>query len=483
MFFSVVWLHAHALVDCDAKPTDVSAQGVHLAYAGDASSAIAISFFTCGAPADNATLPLATFESGVQVTGTSRSYYSRWHHDIVVDELEAGRTHEYTVQLGKSGTPSAAFSFATSPRTEGAFAPFGVVVVGDMGVNNSDATIARIAALTKSGQSNATVHVGDIGYGDDHAMKLEPSSGRAYEAVYDLFQAKIEAVASAAPYMVCPGNHDVSCHVLGDTGCPEQQRNFSAFRNRFDMPSLVSNATDDAGRSVENLWYSFTVAGIHMVSISTESDFSGAPTTPKTLIGGGKGGGFGDQLAWLERDLARARASRAVQFIVVYGHRPWYASKTSDWPLNAPKHIQAAFEPLFARYRVDVYMCGHKHYYERVARASGGKANAVNGTTMIITGAAGNNEGLDEGKGVGGLIVAANYKDEGFGLLDLINATALRWRYISSASGALVDEAIFASRAPARKSRGAALMRSSSLRGAGARARAAATPPPSVAEL
>jgi 3',5'-cyclic AMP phosphodiesterase CpdA len=310
-----------------------------------------------------------------------------------------------------------------------------------MGVNNSASTITRMAAMAEQGDINATIHVGDVSYADDSKIVIEPSSGRGYEAIYDLFQASIEPVSAFAPYMVAPGNHDVSCHVTGDLGCPQQQRNFTAFRRRFVMPSRASGAVDEAGRSVENMWYSFEVAGIHFVSVSTESDYHKAPTSPDTFVGGGKGGGFGDQLGWLKRDLDKARASKTVRFIVVYGHRPWYASSTSDWPLLTPTHAQAAFEPLFREFRVDLYVCGHKHYYERTVPAYRGERDDRDGTVTVINGAAGNNEGIEKkGKGSDALIVAANYAEEGFGVLDLQNATALRFRYILSASGDVADE-------------------------------------------
>jgi len=175
------------------------------------------------------------------------------------------------------------------------------------------------------------------------------------------------------------------------------------------------------------------------VSIDTESDFPDAPTTPNTLIGGGKGGGFGDQLSWLRDDLARAR--NASEFIVVFGHRPWYSTdgKWNDWPIRAPVHIQAAFEPLFHEFAVDLYICGHKHYYERAERAFQDKPDP-NGTIQIINGAAGNNEDIQKGKGNVDLIVASNYETQGFGELTYDSQTkSLTWSYLLSNTGKVVD--------------------------------------------
>ena len=240
-------------------------------------------------------------------------------------------------------------------------------------------------------------------------LPIEPSSGSSYEAVYDLYQNAIQPFAAAAPYMVAPGNHDVTCHAIGDIGCPQGQRNFSAYRYRFRMPSVESGAVvpplpssmppvanvvlgeagvlADSGRenlnlrseggrgrssssrqgnhragpgnhgvvspavnAHHNMWYSWNVGAVHFVSLSSETDFTGSPTTPHTILGGGAGGGFGDQIAWLEGDLAKAKADPDVSWIVAIGHRTWYSTITIDWPLLSQKHVQKAFEPILHKY-------------------------------------------------------------------------------------------------------------------------------------
>jgi len=185
---------------------------------------------------------------------------------------------------------------------------------------------------------------------------------------------------------------------------------------------------------------------VHFVSISSETDFPKSPVTPHTIFGGGAGGGFGDQLGWLRNDLAAARKDPMVKWIVAMGHRPWYGTKSLDWPLFTPRHVKAAFEPIFHEFNVDLYLCGHKHYYERTQAAYNGKADA-NGMVQIINGAAGQNEGIDQGGGVGqGLVVAANYNETGYGELSVLNSTSLRWRYLLSAGGEVFDEVVLHTR-------------------------------------
>ena len=54
-------------------------------------------------------------------------------------------------------------------------------------------------------------------------------------------------------YHVCPGNHDITCHDYGDEFCPEELRNFSVYRQWFNMPSSVG----------PNLWHSFDFGNTH----------------------------------------------------------------------------------------------------------------------------------------------------------------------------------------------------------------------------
>lgn len=435
---------AASRVDCDVSPMSMVPQGVHLAYAGDASTRMSVSFFTCGSGGDSPVVNLLDGGEGVVQEGSTSQYFTRSHYDVVLSGLQPGTSYSYTVSLG-SGEQSAPFVFKTASEG-GSNAVFTAGFVGDMGVNNSHATIARLSERAAS--YDFTAHLGDVGYGDDFhvALNIEASSGRSYEAVYDLFQQSVEPVAAAAPYMVMVGNHDVSCHILGDVGCPKAQHNFSAYRHRFRMPSLESGASP---LPHHNMWHSWRAGSVHFVALSTETDFPGSPTSPLTLVGGGAGGGFGDQLSWLRSDLVAATADPSVTWIVAMGHRPWYATTGTDWPLLAPRHVKHAFEPLLHEFGVDIWLCGHKHYYERTVAAFKGKADP-SGTVTIINGAAGNNEGVEKGNGVGGLTAAVSYTAEGFGELTQLNATALRWQYMLSEDGSVVDELVLTPRARIR---------------------------------
>ncbi|GMH96451.1 hypothetical protein TrST_g14207 [Triparma strigata] len=409
-----------------------SPKGVHIAFAGV--NSITISFYTTlDTGEDN--LPWASI-ADKNFTGSTTKSKSRYHHDVIVSDLEPGEVYEYITGVGSASSEPFTFHMIDNKSTK-----FKTAFVGDMGVNNSQATIDL---LTKNRDQYAWVHhVGDVSYADDFDVKIEPSSGDGYDDVYDLFQDELEKLAASTPYMVSPENHDVTCRVTSDLGCPEQQRNFSAFRERWRMPSIESGSS-----TVEhhNVWYSYRIGNAHFVSIDTESDFPNAPTKPSTKIGGGAGGGFGDQLGWLKNDLKEANEDESVDFIVAMGHRVFYSSSITDWPLLAVKHVKEAFEPIFHEYNVDLYVCGHKHFYER-GKPSFEDKEAEGGTTQIINGAGGCNEGVQgEGKGKAHhLIAKGNYESTGYGELE-VDGKEMTWRYILSESGSVDDEIVIKSR-------------------------------------
>ena len=172
-------------------------------------------------------------------------------------------------------------------------------------------------------------HLGDVGYADD-ALLHEPLTW-AYEAAWDEYMDQAcGAFASRAPYMVLPGNHEAECHspacVAEYASRALKLSNFSAYNARFRMPSSESGGS-------ASMWYSFDVGPLHVVALSTESDFPGAPDV--CHVPGASCGGFcdalgcGDWRPWLEADLKSVNRS-ATPWVVVGGHRPLYSLRTVD---------------------------------------------------------------------------------------------------------------------------------------------------------
>jgi len=197
----------------------------------------------------------------------------------------------------------------------------------------------------------------------------------------------MEKIFNAKPYMVSPGNHEAECHspnCVANRNHMENLRNFSAYNARWHMPSSESGG-------VLSMWYSFDYGPIHFISLNTETDFPDAPEGEYGgggSIVGGKAGHFagdGEYLRWLEADLSEANKNRANRpWIVAMGHRTWIFGQSE----SADPMVEDAHKPLFDKYGVDLYLAGHQHSYSRHIPVNGG-------TPVVVTGAAGCDEGLD----------------------------------------------------------------------------------------
>jgi acid phosphatase type 7 len=351
--------------------------------------------------------------------------------------LKPGQKFFYAV--GSTGAFSRVFS-AVVPKTRDASIQngFKVAMKGDEGLLESFFTLPRVNDLATTGAVDWVYHVGDIGYANDYAEKLSHLDKNIYEWVWDEYMTRIEPATTAVPYMTCPGNHEWDC---SSQVCNWFAANFSAYRNRFAMPRVGTEWTKNG----TNMWFSFDYGSVHFVSISTESDFKGQPFPDH----------FGDQVAWLDQDLARARKDPKTQFIVVIGHRPLYCSNkeyssSTGLPIGVYRSIQLSFEELFHKYDVELFMVGHVHAYERTHPTYKSKISP-GATTYIVNGAAGNQEGLDDWpwswhtpRPVWSAKV--HYFETGFGVLSVEGSKAdpkqaqLVWRYYASFTGDLLDE-------------------------------------------
>ncbi|RLN98303.1 hypothetical protein BBJ28_00027215, partial [Nothophytophthora sp. Chile5] len=114
--------------------------------------------------------------------------------------------------------------------------------------------------------------------------------------------------------------------------------------------------------------------------------------------------------------------------------------------------VQAAFEALFIKYKVDVVLTGHQHYYERQLPIANNAA-VMDGVSddyktytnpqapvYILTGAAGNVEDLtDAPSGTAPWNAAVDYTHFGYSTL-AANHTMLSWKFIASSDKSVTDE-------------------------------------------
>eukprot|EP01089_Gocevia_fonbrunei_P002093 TRINITY_DN1207_c0_g2_i1.p1 TRINITY_DN1207_c0_g2~~TRINITY_DN1207_c0_g2_i1.p1 ORF type:complete len:431 (+),score=86.79 TRINITY_DN1207_c0_g2_i1:104-1396(+) len=359
----------------------------------------------------------------------SASYYTKaFTHHALLEHLAENTRYHYRCKTVSSWTE---WSYFTTPNASFTHA-FQIPVYGDMGVTNSQNTINQIEKLITKNRNNELsenipfiLHVGDISYADDR-------NSDEYEKIWDQWFAMMENVTRYIPYMVNPGNHEIEA---GKPILPYSQF-FVDYNYRFKMP-LAGSLTPYYERP-HNMWWSMDHQNVHFIALSSETDFEKSPFAPK----------FGNQLAWLKEDLIKAHANRKnVPWIIAMGHRPLYSSASGSYVQDMLPILRAAFEDLFHEFKVDMYLCGHVHAYERtwpVYRNQTVQKN-YNDPQALVTltaGAAGDIEGMSNGwlDPIPDWSVLHNGIRETYGMLHIVSDTELKWELFDSKTNGVVDQ-------------------------------------------
>lgn len=226
----------------------------------------------------------------------------------------------YCYEIVEDGqTPARGFRTAPSEDSVG---PVRFIAFGDSGTGED-------AQYTLTAQMQTVPFDLMIGLGD-----LAYDSGTLDEFESNFFAVYAELLRNF-PMFPASGNHEYRT---------DEAR---VFREVFVLP-------ENGGEKGKERWYSFDYGPVHFVALDTE------------WIGSA-------QADWLRRDLAK----NTRPWVVVYGHRPAYASGHH----GSDENIQEVFGPIFREFRVPVVFAGHEHHYER--------SKPIDGTVYIVTGGGG----------------------------------------------------------------------------------------------
>ncbi|OAC98418.1 hypothetical protein MUCCIDRAFT_75579 [Mucor lusitanicus CBS 277.49] len=292
--------------------------------------------------------------------------HSQFMHTFISKQLEPSTIYKYKIETkGKDQRIFVSNTYEFHTPQEDA-SSFKFLATGDLGVANA-VSMPVFKELAHNHDYDFVAIMGDQGYNLDD---FNGTKGDQYMNFAQDFYASV-------PLLTTAGNHEAAY-------------NFSHYKNRFDLMPYHESDFDDA------MQYSIDYKSLHLVSFATEVFFEGSDAQVQT------------SLQWLEQDLIRASRRRAkVPWIIVIGHRPLYCSilsnpdcKENAETLRFGHSKQHGLESLLVKYNVDMYLCGHKHNYERTFPVR-------NDTTLtrsyhnapsffqVITGNAGNYEGGD----------------------------------------------------------------------------------------
>ncbi|VAI15510.1 unnamed protein product [Triticum turgidum subsp. durum] len=298
-------------------------------------------------------------------TGTTAVYsYLLYHsgniHDAVVGPLKPSTTYYYRC----SSDTSREFSFRTPPSV----LPFTFVIAVFKVSYNGMRTRIHAGDLGQTEWTNSTLqHIAAA----DYDMLLLPgdlSYADLDQPRWDSYGRLVEPLASARPWMVTEGNHEVEKIPL------IERHPFKAYNARWRMPY-------DAGASPSG---------------------------------------------WLQADLAGVDRGKTA-FVVALVHAPWYNSNKAHQ--GEGDGMRDAMEALLYGARVDAVFAGHVHAYERFARVYGDKEDQC-GAVYVTIGDGGNREGLAE-KYIDPQPKTSVFREASFGhgRLQVVNVTHALWTW------------------------------------------------------
>lgn len=215
---------------------------------------------------------------------------------------------------------------------------FHFLVLGDWGRNGEfyQKPVARqMAIASKTLGGDMVVSVGDNFYPDGVASVQDPQWNASFESIYSQYDLN-------KPWLVALGNHDYY-------GNYEAQIEYSKISRRWVMPSTYFSRT------------------YKLKGGQGEVLFLVIDTNPFISKYQNYKGNIGDnvrkqdpqaQLEWLNAQLANASSS--VRWIFVIGHHPLYSGGVRK-EAKETEEIRVLLEPIFQKYKVDAYFCGHEH--------------------------------------------------------------------------------------------------------------------------
>ncbi|MCO5610087.1 hypothetical protein L7F22_064322 [Adiantum nelumboides] len=371
--------NASAFLDCGDAVRGVRLRCVHVSLAGP--NGARVSWITID-PSSPSFVVFGT-TSGLYdkiAYGDSDSYKLLFYrsgqiHNVVLQNLSSS-----TVYFYKCGGEGLEYAFTTPPPVD-TNAPITFAIAGDLG--QTDDTRSTLNHIQQS-DYDVLLLPGDLSYAD------------YYQPLWDTFGTLIEPLASSRPVMVTQGNHEKE-------NLPLLLDPFRSYNTRWRMPYKESG-------SDSNLYYSFEVAGVHVLMLGSYTDNSRDSS----------------QYKWLQTDLAKVDRNKTPWLIALL-HAPWYSSNSKHQ--GDGEEMRKSMEFLLREAKVDVLIAGHVHAYERTANVFNGRSDSC-GIVHITVGVGGNREGLAcsflSPTPQWSLYREASY---GHGILKMVNATHALWSW------------------------------------------------------
>lgn len=195
----------------------------------------------------------------------------------------------------------------------------------------------------------------------------------------------------------------------------------------------------------DQLWYSLGVGPIYFITLNTEVFYSVPDQLDK-------------HMTWLRDEFWKVNRNREQHpWLIVLGHKPLYSSAVDgdeedterDCSSEATCNIRSKLEDFFYEQGVDLYICGHRHNYERTwptYRMKSFQQNYKNpkAPIYITIGAMGHEYVTDSivKQAVWSAFSTSDSQKELYGKLEVLNATHLMWDVYAASNNEKVDSVL-----------------------------------------
>ena len=277
------------------------------------------------------------------------------------------------------------WSFTTPPQVGIESLPYRLGLVGDLG--QTEHSLSTLKHLQEH-HTDSVILAGDLSYAD------------GYQPRWDTWGRLVTPATASQIWMFTEGNHEIE----PTDGAPD----FLAFSSRFHMPHETSG-------SASPLFYSYEVAGAHVLMLGSYVDYSRDS----------------EQFKWLKLDLASIDRARTPWVIAVF-HAPWYNSNYNHY--GDGEEMRRSMEQILYEYAVDVVVAGHVHAYERSKHVYDNEEDEC-GPVYINVGDGGNREGLDFDYFKQPSWSAYRDPSYGHGILDMVNSTHAHFSWYRNQDG------------------------------------------------
>ncbi|HZZ76691.1 MAG TPA: tartrate-resistant acid phosphatase type 5 family protein, partial [Puia sp.] len=214
--------------------------------------------------------------------------------------------------------------------------PFKFIVFGDWGRNGEDnqKEVARqMGIVAKKFKPDFIISTGDNFYPNGVRSTRDHNWLASFEDIYTAHSLQTD-------WYVVLGNHDYG-------GDPQAEIDYSAIDRKWNMPARYYSKTFYINGD--------TTLGMLFVFLDTSPFLTEYYQGDKTRV---TGQDTAAQRIWLEKTLGETPAN--IKWKFVFGHHPVY---TGGGRMNAVEtgEMKKLFKPIFEKYRVNAYICGHDH--------------------------------------------------------------------------------------------------------------------------